>query len=44
METSKYLSKLYNPTQEEIKAMLKLIPLNFPIDLEDLQEIFYEKN
>lgn len=28
------------PTKEEIQAMLKLIPMNFPVCLEDLKEIY----
>lgn len=28
------------PTIREIQKMLKLIPNNFPVDLEDLKEIF----
>ena len=28
---------------KEIQAMLKLIPNNFPVDLEDLEEIFKDE-
>ena len=31
---------LMQMNNEEIKEMLKLIPNNFPINLEDLKEIF----